>query len=146
MYSLQKVQSDIANLCTSIEFMQPHVISRRHAGKYTKDGKKPGGPRFAIFSDEKLDKIAPLISLMSDIGSGHGGKSPTQVAINWVMCKGAIPIVGALLPLHYVLPHLRPQLWLADWVQSKERKKRKVYLVRRHDGSPQTWGSAGLLS
>ena len=31
---------------------------------------------------------------MKDIGSGHGGKTPAQVAINWVMCKGAIPIVG----------------------------------------------------
>lgn len=63
-------------------------------GKYTKDGKKPGGPRLAIFSDDKLEKIAPLISLMSDIGSAHGGKTPAQVAINWTMCKGAIPIVG----------------------------------------------------
>ena len=34
---------------------------------------------------------------MKDIGSGHGGKTPAQVAINWVMCKGAIPIVGEFL-------------------------------------------------
>ncbi|KAL3136261.1 hypothetical protein ABBQ32_007270 [Trebouxia sp. C0010 RCD-2024] len=63
-------------------------------GKYTKNGKKPGGPRFAIFSDDKLERIAPLMSLMSDIGSAHGGKTPAQVAINWTMCKGVIPIVG----------------------------------------------------
>lgn len=67
------------------------------AGKYTKNGKKPGGPRLAIFSDDKLEKIAPLISLMNDIGSAHGGKTPAQIAINWTMCKGAIPIVGELL-------------------------------------------------
>lgn len=72
------------------------------AGKYTKNGEKPGGPRFAIFSDDKLDKIAPLISLMTDIGSAHGGKTPAQVAINWTMCKGAIPIVGELLDLMHV--------------------------------------------
>ncbi len=66
------------------------------AGKYTAGGKKPGGPRTAIFSDDKLEKLQPLVGLMKDIGSGHGGKTPAQVAINWVMCKGAIPIVGEL--------------------------------------------------
>jgi diketogulonate reductase-like aldo/keto reductase len=25
----------------------------------------------------------------------HGGKTPAQVALNWLMCKGAIPIPGA---------------------------------------------------
>lgn len=64
------------------------------AGKYYKGGPKPSGPRQAIFSDDKLEQVAPLIGLMKDIGSAHGGKTPTQVAINWVICKGAIPIVG----------------------------------------------------
>lgn len=64
-------------------------------GKYTAGGDKPGGPRLAIFTDDKLEKLAPLIGLMKDIGSGHGGKTPAQVAINWVICKGAIPIVGS---------------------------------------------------
>ncbi len=36
---------------------------------------------------------------MKDIGSGHGGKTLAQVASNWVMCKGAIPIVGEFLCL-----------------------------------------------
>lgn len=39
---------------------------------------------------------------MSDIGSAHGGKTPAQVAINWTMCKGAIPIVGELLRFIHV--------------------------------------------
>jgi aryl-alcohol dehydrogenase-like predicted oxidoreductase len=29
------------------------------------------------------------------MGAAHGGKTPAQVAINWVMCKGAVPIPGA---------------------------------------------------
>ena len=45
-------------------------------------GDKPGGPRLAIFTDDKLDKLAPLIGLMKYIGSGHGEKTPAQVAIN----------------------------------------------------------------
>jgi diketogulonate reductase-like aldo/keto reductase len=30
-----------------------------------------------------------------NIGATHGGKSPAQVALNWVICKGAVPIPGA---------------------------------------------------
>ncbi|KAK9831705.1 hypothetical protein WJX74_006595 [Apatococcus lobatus] len=63
-------------------------------GKYTSGSEKPPGPRGAIFSDDRLNQIDPLISLMRDIGSGHG-KTVAQVAINWVICKGVIPIVGA---------------------------------------------------
>ena len=75
----------------------------RFAGKYTAGGSKPGGPRTAIFSDDKLEKLQPLVGLMKDIGSGHGGKTPAQVAINWVMCKGAIPIVGEIFCARAVL-------------------------------------------
>ncbi len=42
-----------------------------------------------------LGKIQPLIALLKDIGQAHGGKTPPQVALNWVICKGAVPIPGA---------------------------------------------------
>jgi len=32
---------------------------------------------------------------MRGIGQAHDGKSPAQVALNWVMSKGAVPIPGA---------------------------------------------------
>jgi len=32
---------------------------------------------------------------MNAIGQNHAGKSPAQVALNWVICKGALPIPGA---------------------------------------------------
>jgi aryl-alcohol dehydrogenase-like predicted oxidoreductase len=62
-------------------------------GKYTLQN-KPGGPRSGLFSDDRIRRIQPLLSLMRDIGSAHGGKSPAQVALNWVICKGALPICG----------------------------------------------------
>ncbi|HEY5156716.1 MAG TPA: aldo/keto reductase [Anaerolineales bacterium] len=43
----------------------------------------------------KLKRIQPLINLMWEIGNGHTGKSPVQVALNWIICKGALPIPGA---------------------------------------------------
>ncbi|KAK9824860.1 hypothetical protein WJX74_001115 [Apatococcus lobatus] len=62
-------------------------------GKYTAEN-APGGPRKGAFKAERLREVEPLISLLRDIGSAHGGKSPSQVAINWTLCKGALPIPG----------------------------------------------------
>lgn len=64
------------------------------SGNYVEGGQKPAGPRTAIFSDSRLRNVAPLISLLRDIGQQRGGKSPAQVAVNWNICKGTIPIVG----------------------------------------------------
>ena len=42
-----------------------------------------------------LKDIQPLIKLMTSIGQDLGGKSPAQVALNWCICKGTLPIPGA---------------------------------------------------
>lgn len=62
-------------------------------GKYSPENPPPGRRtgRYAKI----LPKIEPLIRLMTEIGQDHGGKSNAQVAINWVICKGALPIPGA---------------------------------------------------
>lgn len=63
-------------------------------GKYTPDNPPPGF-RKRIARREQLAQIQPLIGLLREIGAGHGGKSPSQVALNWLICKGAVPIPGA---------------------------------------------------
>jgi len=62
-------------------------------GKYTSKNPPPGnrGGRYANL----LNKIEPLLKLMNEVGQEHGGKSNPQVALNWVICKGALPIPGA---------------------------------------------------
>ena len=62
-------------------------------GKYTVENPPPGvrGQRYGGL----LPKIGPLLKLMTEIGQEHGGKSKTQVALNWCICKGALPIPGA---------------------------------------------------
>ena len=32
---------------------------------------------------------------MVEIGKDHGEKTPGQVALNWIICKGGLPIPGA---------------------------------------------------
>jgi aryl-alcohol dehydrogenase-like predicted oxidoreductase len=62
-------------------------------GKYSVD-RPPPGSRARSYSN-LLGKIQPLLKLMTEIGQDHGGKSNAQVALNWVICKGALPIPGA---------------------------------------------------
>jgi aryl-alcohol dehydrogenase-like predicted oxidoreductase len=63
-------------------------------GKYTPDNPPPG-IRGLRYRSKLLEKIQPLIDLMREIGQAHGGKSVAQVALNWTICKGTVPIPGA---------------------------------------------------
>lgn len=63
-------------------------------GKYTPENTPPG-VRGRQYNRSYLTKIQPLLRVLRDIGHDHDGKSPAQVAINWVICKGALPIPGA---------------------------------------------------
>ena len=62
-------------------------------GKYGPDAPPPGS-RARTYAG-MLPKIGPVLKLMTEIGQDHGGKSNAQVALNWVICKGALPIPGA---------------------------------------------------
>lgn len=62
-------------------------------GKYTPEN-PPTGTRGATYGN-LLKKIGPLLKLMTAIGQDRGGKSNSQVALNWTICKGALPIPGA---------------------------------------------------
>ncbi len=63
-------------------------------GKYSSQNPLPG-VRGGKYSIPYLEHIRPLIQLLKEIGDGHERKTPTQVALNWLMCKGAFPIPGA---------------------------------------------------
>lgn len=63
------------------------------SGKYGMDNRPPGTRARTLYG--WLSKTEPLIKLMTVIGQDHGGKSNSQVALNWVICKGALPIPGA---------------------------------------------------
>lgn len=62
-------------------------------GKYGPNHPPPG-PRKRMYPPEKLQQAQPLINLLKEIGTYYS-KSPTQVAINWTICKGTAPIPGA---------------------------------------------------
>jgi aryl-alcohol dehydrogenase-like predicted oxidoreductase len=61
-------------------------------GKYSADTPPPGvrGSTYA----ELLKKLPPVIKALQEVAQSHG-KTVSQVALNWVVCKGALPIPGA---------------------------------------------------
>jgi aryl-alcohol dehydrogenase-like predicted oxidoreductase len=78
-------------------------------GRYTPEN-PPGRQRWRVYSPEHLARIQPVIDLLGKIGEAHGGKTPSQVALNWSMCKGMLPIPGATKE-----SHLRENVGALGW-------------------------------
>lgn len=63
-------------------------------GKYTLDNlPRQGNPRRQLFR-ELLPGAQELLGTLNAVAAEYG-KSQTQVAINWAICKGTVPIPGA---------------------------------------------------
>ncbi|MCQ3937398.1 MAG: aldo/keto reductase [Chloroflexi bacterium] len=61
-------------------------------GKYSVENPPPGlrGSHYAEF----LKRLPPVIRTLQGIAQNHG-KTVSQAALNWLICKGALPIPGA---------------------------------------------------
>ncbi|EFJ42320.1 hypothetical protein VOLCADRAFT_67093 [Volvox carteri f. nagariensis] len=68
----------------------------------------PPGPRGALFR-QLLPEVEPLMRVVEEVARERG-KTPAQVAINWCMAKGAVPIPGAK-----DLPQARENLGALGW-------------------------------
>jgi pyridoxine 4-dehydrogenase len=64
------------------------------SGKYNLDNlPRPGNPRRQLFR-ELLPGAKPLLATLQAVADDVG-KTQSQVAINWAICKGTVPIPGA---------------------------------------------------
>ena len=64
----------------------------RLTGKYSASNPPPGKRNF---SNHPMEVVDGVVAELRRIGDKYGGKVPSQVALNWVMAKGAVPIPGA---------------------------------------------------
>ena len=64
----------------------------RLTGKYSAANPPPGKRNF---SNHPMEVVDGVVADLRRIGEKYGGKLPSQVALNWVMAKGAVPIPGA---------------------------------------------------
>lgn len=62
-------------------------------GKFTPQN-PPKGIRGRWFDATYLSRLDPLTAKLREFGVEHG-KTPAQVALNWTICKGTLPIPGA---------------------------------------------------
>lgn len=106
-------------------------------GKYTPDA-PPTGPRKSLY--QKLlttPDYENLLATMRQVGAGHQGASPAQVAINWTRAKNSIPIPGAR-----TLSQVKSNYAAVEWSLSPEEVKvlddaaAKVQTFIQPDASP----------
>lgn len=64
----------------------------RLTGKYSAENPPPGRRGFSNHPMELVDRVVSELRL---IGVSHDEATPSQVALNWLMAKGAVPIPGA---------------------------------------------------
>ena len=64
----------------------------RLTGKYSASHPPPGKRNF---SNHPMAAVDVVVDELRTIGEARGGKLPAQVALNWIMAKGAVPIPGA---------------------------------------------------
>lgn len=79
-------------------------------GKFTPQNPPKGILRSIRYRKKRLEQIQPLLQVMTEVSRDNGDKPLSQVAINWVLNKGAIPIVGVKN-----LRQLKGNIGALDW-------------------------------
>lgn len=98
-YSLLKRKPEYEGLLAASSELGVTLVAYRPlcsgllSGKYTPENPPPGA-RGLLYNRSRLEQIAPLLRALREIAGRHG-KTPSQAAINWIICKGALPIPGA---------------------------------------------------
>lgn len=64
------------------------------SGKYSTEAPPPG-IRGRRYGKSFLARLKPLLDLLKEVGRAHGDKTSVQVALNWLLAKGSVPIPGA---------------------------------------------------
>jgi aryl-alcohol dehydrogenase-like predicted oxidoreductase len=64
----------------------------RLTGKYTASNPPPGGRTFSAHPMEQVDAV---VAELRRIGDAHDERTPSQVALAWIIAQGAVPIPGA---------------------------------------------------
>jgi len=64
------------------------------AGKFSRENPPKGFIRHRVANRKLVEKSGPLLRLMRDIAYKDKDRTVSQVALNWVIAKGAIPIAG----------------------------------------------------
>jgi aryl-alcohol dehydrogenase-like predicted oxidoreductase len=64
----------------------------RLTGKYSAANPPP---KTRTFSNHPMESVDRIVDALRRIGEAHDGRTPSQVALAWIIAKGAVPIPGA---------------------------------------------------
>lgn len=98
-YSLMHRQPELNGLLKLCQDLEVTVIAYSPiaqgllTGKYSRQNRPPGMRRFRYGAGQLL-QAERLVEEMRRIGARHGGRTPAQVALNWCITKGTVPIPG----------------------------------------------------
>jgi aryl-alcohol dehydrogenase-like predicted oxidoreductase len=68
------------------------ITQGRLTGKYSASNPPPGNRSFSAHPWEQVDQV---VRELRRIGEEHDGRTPSQVALAWLIAQGAVPIPGA---------------------------------------------------
>jgi aryl-alcohol dehydrogenase-like predicted oxidoreductase len=89
------VRSGLIGVCQElgvIPLAYSPIGQGRLTGKYSAINPPAGNRNFSAHPWEDVDRI---VSQLRAVGDAHGGKTPSQVALAWLIAKGSVPIPGA---------------------------------------------------
>jgi len=64
----------------------------RLTGKYSAANPPP---KSRTFSNHPMVAVDRIVDVLRRVGEAHSGRTPSQVALAWIIAKGAVPIPGA---------------------------------------------------
>jgi aryl-alcohol dehydrogenase-like predicted oxidoreductase len=98
-YSLLDRSAERSGLMQACRDLEVSLIAYSPLGMGLLTGKYGPGRPPPLIRRRRLGgvftRIGPIVAMLRAIGEEQGGKTPAQVALNWTMSKGTIPIPGA---------------------------------------------------
>jgi aryl-alcohol dehydrogenase-like predicted oxidoreductase len=97
-YSLLRTRPEVGGLLAACQDLGVVPIAYspigqgRLTGKYSASNPPPGRRNFSAHPMEQVDRI---VAVLREVGSQHPDRTPSQVALRWIIDKGAVPIPGA---------------------------------------------------
>jgi aryl-alcohol dehydrogenase-like predicted oxidoreductase len=97
-YSLLRTVPETSGLLTThaelgvVTLAYSPIGQGRLTGKYSAANPPPGKRGF---SDHPMARVDPIVAELRRIAEAHGDRSPSQVALRWLIEKGTVPIPGA---------------------------------------------------
>jgi aryl-alcohol dehydrogenase-like predicted oxidoreductase len=97
-YSLLRTRPEVGGLLDAcrdlgvVPIAYSPIGQGRLTGKYSAASPPPGRRNFSAHPMEDVDRV---VAVLREIGAQHGDRTPSQVALRWIIDKGAVPIPGA---------------------------------------------------